>query len=93
MSFDFLRLGGCGRFAFLEYRAVQDLKILEDMYVISEDWSYLPWSRLQGKFDVQDVRELLRSAVVTAPDKHARFPALNSGYTCVANGWRLGSSF
>ena len=31
-----LRLGSCGIFAVLEYRDVQDLKILEGMYVISK---------------------------------------------------------
>jgi hypothetical protein len=88
-----LRLGGCGRFALLDARDVQDLKILEGMYVIFKDWGCLVWSRSQVRFDVQDFRELRLSAVATVLNRQARHPALNSGYTCVANELRLGSSF
>ena len=87
------RLGSCRRFAVLEDRDVQVSKILEGMYVIFEDWGYLVWSRSQVRFDVQDFRELRLSAVATVPNRQARHPALNSGYTCVANELRLGSSF
>ena len=88
-----LRLGICGRFDVLEDRDVQDLTILEGMYVIFKDWGYHVWSRSQVRFDVQDFRELRLSAVATVPNRQARHPALNSGYTCVANELRLGSSF
>ena len=83
-------MGTCGRFVIWDDRDVQDLKIPDNMYVIFEDWGCLPWSRPRVMFDVQDVRELRLSAVVTGPDTQARYPALNSGDTCDANRMAIG---